>query len=51
MIVAMPGLASGFLHPVIPAKETVQQTPAHQPTIEHFESGTGKKGFLWKAGG
>ena len=36
---------------VIPAKETVQQTPAHQPTIEHFESCTGKKGFLLKAGG
>ena len=27
------------------AIETVQQTPTYKPTIEHFESCTGKKGF------
>ena len=32
------------------ASETVQQTLTYQPTIEPFESGTGKKGFLLKAG-
>ena len=34
----------------IPAFETVQETLTYQPTIEHFGSGTGKKGFLLKAG-
>ena len=32
------------------ASETVQQTLTYRPTIESFESCTGKKGFLLKAG-